>query len=275
MNVLGAIVLIVVADAIAITAMLLVRRRAPDGSAFTNGDRASGVFGVLATGFALLLGFIVFLAFESYDNSRAGAESEAHLVAQQLETAQFFGRDVSPKFTGQLVCYARSVIHSEWPEMEAGRLGDHVNPWAVAMFRTLEQVDPQTAPEQEAYTKWFDQTSDREDARQQRIHGAAGVVPTPLWIALFFLAGVLFVYTLFFADSGEGKLPQAMLMGSVVTTMVTLLLLLTFLDNPYHHGTGSLRPRAMERTTAVLHQELDFAGVSETDIPCDASGNAT
>ena len=272
MNLLLAAALIAVANVIAVTAMLLARRRAPDGSAFTNGDRASGVFGVLATGFALLLGFIVFLAFQSYDDSRAGAEAEAQLVAQQVETAQFFDRDVSHKFTGQLVCYARSVIHTEWPEMEAGRLGDHVNPWAVAMFRTLEQVDPQTAPEQEAYSKWFDQTSDREDARQERIHGAAGVVPTPLWIALFFLAGVLFVYTLFFADSGEGRLPQGLLMGSVVTTMVTLLLLLAFLDNPYHRGTGSLRPRAMERTNVVLRQQLDIVGVSESEIPCDASG---
>jgi hypothetical protein len=34
------------------------------------------VFGVLATGFAVLLGFVVFLAFASYDGSRAGAEDE-------------------------------------------------------------------------------------------------------------------------------------------------------------------------------------------------------
>ena len=58
--------------AIAVTAMLLVRRRAPEGSRFTDGDRASGVFGVLATGFSVLLGLVVFLAFESYDQSRRG-----------------------------------------------------------------------------------------------------------------------------------------------------------------------------------------------------------
>ena len=68
--------------------MLLVRRRAPEGSYFTDGDRASGVFGVLATGFAILLGLVVVLAFTSYDESRAGAEDEARLVVQQLETAQ-------------------------------------------------------------------------------------------------------------------------------------------------------------------------------------------
>jgi hypothetical protein len=81
-------VLVVAVTAVAITAMLLVRRRAPAGSYFEDGDRAAGVFGVLATGFAVLLGFVVFLAFESFDTSRSGAESEAQLVRQQFETAQ-------------------------------------------------------------------------------------------------------------------------------------------------------------------------------------------
>jgi hypothetical protein len=80
---LGFLLVIVVA-AITVTAMLLVRRRAPEGSYFTDGDRASGVFGVLATGFSVLLGFIIFLAFQSYDNARLGAEAEATIVAQQL-----------------------------------------------------------------------------------------------------------------------------------------------------------------------------------------------
>ena len=48
-----------------------------EGVASADGDRAAGVFGVLATGYALLLGFVVFLAFTKYDESRAGAEAEA------------------------------------------------------------------------------------------------------------------------------------------------------------------------------------------------------
>ena len=96
--VLGFAITLAVA-AVAITAMLLVRRRAPEGSYFTDGDRASGVFGVIATGFSVLLGFIVFLAFTSYDQSRSGAESEARLVVQQVETAQFFPGSVSGTLT--------------------------------------------------------------------------------------------------------------------------------------------------------------------------------
>ena len=76
MNILWSLVILVAADAVAIAAMLLVRRRAPEGSYFSDGDRASGVFGVLATGFAIFAGFVIFLAFTSYDQSRSGSEAE-------------------------------------------------------------------------------------------------------------------------------------------------------------------------------------------------------
>src|SRR6476620_2799089 len=95
MNLPIAIVIVVVAIGLAIAAMLWVRRTAPDGSYFHDGDRAAGVFGVLATGYAVLLGFVVFLAFTSYDSARAGAESEARIVAQQVETAQLMPAEVS------------------------------------------------------------------------------------------------------------------------------------------------------------------------------------
>ncbi len=65
MNIVWAAVVLVAANAATITAMLLVRRRAPEGSYFEDGDRASGIFGVLATGFAVLIGFVVFLALTS------------------------------------------------------------------------------------------------------------------------------------------------------------------------------------------------------------------
>ena len=58
--------------------------------------------------------------------------------------------------------------------MEEATLGDTVNPWAVATFRTLKTVEPRTAPSRRR-TKWLDQRSDREDARADRTHGAEGV----------------------------------------------------------------------------------------------------
>jgi hypothetical protein len=272
MNLVWALLVIVAVTAVAVAAMLLVRRNAPDGSYFNDGDRASGVFGVLATGFAVLLGFVVFLAFTSYDASRVGAETEALTVAQQLETAQFFPPAVVGELTGELVCYARSVARVEWARLEAGTQGEHINPWGVELFRTLKTVQPKTAGEQAAYGKWLDQTSDREAARSDRIHGAVGVIPVPLWLLLFFSATLIFVYMLFFADSGERAVVQAMLMGSVVAVIVAMLILLRFLNTPFHPGIGGVRPVAMERTLVLLDQELREANRNEP-LPCDANGS--
>ena len=266
----GALVTIAV-TAVAVTAMLLVRRSAPEGSYFSDGDRASGVFGVLATGFSVLLGFIVFLAFTSYDESRSGAETEALMIAQQVENAQFFPDDASAKLTGELVCYGRLVVNDEWEEMRSGTLGNKLNPWGVELFRTLRGVEPSTAVEQSAYDKWLDQTSEREAARLDRVHGAVGVIPTQLWIVLFFIAAVIFVYMLFFADRAEGVVTQAVLMGSVVSVIVMLFLLLYALDNPFAEGVGGLDPVAMERSLRIVDEELRALG-GQVPIPCGPDG---
>jgi hypothetical protein len=273
-NIVWAALVIVAVAAIAVAAMLVVRRRSPDGSWYSDSDRAAGIFGVIATGFSVLLGFLIFLAFESYDASRAGAETEAMVVAQQIQTAQMLPPEVGAELTGGLVCYARSVIHREWPLMEDGSLDDAINPWGVAMFRTLQGVDLTTPVEEAAYGKWLDQTSAREEARQGRIHGAAGVMPTPLWIALFLLAAILLAFVLGFADSGERAVVQGLFMGSVVGVMVTMLLLLNFLDDPFHGGVGGLQPEAMERTERLIDQQLDVLA-AELVLPCDAAGEPT
>jgi hypothetical protein len=134
-------------------------------------------------------------------------------------------------------------------------------------------VQPETATEQAAYGKWLDQTSDREEARSDRVHGAVGVIPTPLWVVLFFTALVIFVYMLFFADSGERAVVQGLLMGTVVSVLVAMLVLLQFLNHPFHAGLGGLRPDAMRRTLVILDEQLQESGRTY-DLPCDAVGNA-
>jgi Protein of unknown function (DUF4239) len=273
-SLLWGIVILVVVDAIAISAMLLVRRRAPEGSFFTDGDRASGVFGVLATGFAIFAGFVIFLAFTTYDQSRAGAEAEALVVVQQFETAQFLAQDTRDRLAGELVCYARSVVGQEWPRMQDGSLGNALNPWGVALFRTIRSAETSTYAEETAFAKWLDQTSDREEARRDRVHGAAGITPTTVWIVLLLSAVIVFAFMLFFADPAEMKRSQAMLIGSATTIVTVTLLAIYALDNPYRPGLGSIRPAAMERSLVILDEARSALG-DEAPIPCDEEGSPT
>ena len=57
--------------------------------------------------------------------------------------------------------------------------------------------------------------------------------------------------------------------GHLITS---ILLLLVFLDNPFHEGVGGLRPVAMERTLEIIRQRSTLADQGNA-LPCDAEGN--
>jgi amino acid transporter len=267
------VAILAVAVAVAVGVMLYVRTRAPEGSFFSDGDRASGVFGVLATGFAIFAGFVIFLAFTTYDQSRAGAEAEALLVVQQFETAQFLAPETRDRLSGEIICYGRSVVDREWPEMQEGDLDEAINPWGIALFRTIRAADPSGTVQETAFAKWLDQTSDREEARRDRIHGAAGITPTTIWIVLLLSAAIVFAFMLFFADPAELKRSQGMLVGSATTIVVVTLLAIYALDNPYRPGLGSIQPEAMQRSLAILDEAQADLGIT-IDLPCDEDGVA-
>jgi hypothetical protein len=272
-NLLRSLTILVTVTGVAVAAMLLVRRRAPEGSYFQDGDRAAGVFGVLATGFSVLLGFIIFLAFQAYDDTRAGAENEATVVAQMVQTAQLMPGASSRELTGDLVCYGRSVVGTEWDAVAEGRLQDSINPWGARMFQTVAALQPTTNREQSAYDQWLQQSSDRQEARNARVHTAAGIIPAPLWLGLYVICVVIFGFMLFFADSSEGAVTQSALVGSVAVVITVLMLLLGFFDHPHGEGLGGLKPAAMERSLRIIDAQLGAIGVS-LDPPCDARGTA-
>ena len=139
------------------------------------------------------------------------------------------------------------------------------------MFATLQGFEPASASEDANYAKWLDQTEAREIARQDRIHGAAGIMPTPLWIVLFFIAAIILVFLFGMADRAERVWVPALFMGSVVAVIASLLLLLQFLDNPFHGGVGGLQPVAMERSVQLIDQQLAVIG-GDVTIPCDDEG---
>jgi hypothetical protein len=259
------------ATAVAIGAFLFLRRYMPEGGVFTDGDRAAGVFGVLATGFSVLLGFVVYLAFLSYDTARSGAREEATDVIQQYETAQLLPQPQGAKLAGLLVCYGRAVVGVEWPQLQGGHK-PAFNPWGLALFEAFKTVQPTTAAQQNAtYPQWLTQTADREQARLDRVQAGSHVIPAPLWVLLFATAFLVLVFSFFFADSAEAVVAQGVIIGTIAAMLVTSLLVIRFLDRPYSKGFGGLKPTDMTRILEQIELASRELGV-HPPIPCDALG---
>ena len=264
-----AIILLVVADAVTVTVMLLLRRRAPEGSFFRDTQQAAGGFTVAGTAYAVLLAFVFLLAFQSYNTARTAAEQEATAVTTLYHDADSFPEPRRTALHGELTCYARSVITAEWPAMDQGNSSPVTQGWVDRMDATFDASHPRTPKEQNADANWVTLTSERTDGRRGRLQEAQAFVPGLVWILLIVGSIVVVAFVTLFADRRERGFVQAMLMLSVTTMLVAGLVLIKFFDDPYSDAAGSIKPDAMRRSLQTL-----AAIPSERLIrtPCNAQG---
>ena len=64
---------------------------------------------------------------------------------------------------------------------------------------------------------------------------------------------------------------QALYMGGTLATIVVMLLLLRFLDNPVQAGVGGLQPTAKKRSLVLIDETMQAVDL-DIDLPCDADG---
>jgi hypothetical protein len=265
-NALLAIAIVAVAVAAAVGLMLLVRRWAPVGGFFADSDRAAGVFAVAGTSFAVLLAFVIFLSFESYDRAREAASVEAVASSQMFRTAALFAPAGRRKVRGELVCYARAVVNDEWKTMRDGHESPRVDAWLARLEGTIDALPLHGDKQHIAYEHWFDQAAERREGRRGRLAEATPFVPSLVWLALL-LGGCLVIgYMCFYADAGEHPLVQAMMMTTIAAIVVAGVLVVRFLDRPYHSGSGSIKPVAMTTTLTQMEGAASVANL------CGASG---
>ena len=237
--------------------MLFVRRRAPAGSYFKNGVPAAAVYTVVGTAYMVIVGFVFFVAFESYGAAKSSAAEEATTTFAMFHAARLFG----PELQGQVVCYAREVIADEWRTMRQGKPSPLVDARVDAPEEGAEDARRPAATTPPALEQWRTLSEDRRRGRQGRIAEASPLVSPLVWLIVI-VGGAAVIFTVcFFADAEEARLPQAALIAAVAVIVVSGLILVRFLDKPYENKSGSIKPTAMMRTLNVIAGERPKAAV--------------
>ena len=267
----GLIIAGVVAVAVTLTAFL--RRRAPLGGFFSDTARSAGVFGVLGMSFAVLLAFVIFVAFESYADARQKADQEAVAVTTLFRDAGFFAPPARDELRLDLTCYARAVIYDEWPAMRHQRDSPLVRGWISTIEGTVERLDIHGAVQEAGLANWGQTQVLRREGRRGRLSEASPFVPAPLWLVLILGAALVVGFTCLHADPGEGLAVQAMMTAAITAVVVAGLLTVRFLDHPYENRSGSIKPAEMTRTLELMEQAEP--NLLRNSAPCDAHGRPT
>lgn len=272
MNTVVALLIVALSAIVAAAIMLLVRRRAPDGGYFNDSDRAAGVFGVLGTGFAIILGLVILMGFEIYGTANEAARHEAVATHAMFNDEHVFAPADQQTISGDLVCYARAVIYKEWPSMEESNSPSPVvDGWATKLDTAVKDIKIDGPKQQMNYAAMLETAGAREDARQTRLMEAENVLPNLFWIVLFTGAIAVIVFMFFWADSGERKRVQVLMVGGVTALIVSSLLLVSLLDSPIGQRTGKIHPTEMTHTLEMMEAQLP----ADFKAPCSSTGEPT
>ncbi len=231
---------------------------------------AGDVLGVIGTGFTVLLAFVIFTAFESYQRARDEAGVESVATRQMESLTAFFPQQSRIQLQDDLVCYARAVVHDEWPLMATGRSSSVVDHWVTEIDASVVAVPIQTAKEAEVFNLWFQRSGERQEGRRGRLAEATPLIPPFVWGILLLLLALVVGYQVLFARAGLPLLPQAVGVSAMTATLVAGLVIIYVLDMPFADRGAAIAPTRMQATATVL--ESLYQGAPE-GIRCDPSGN--
>jgi hypothetical protein len=266
---MGAIV--VAAAAVSVAVMLLVRRSIRNEATVHELERrVPTVFAFVGTAFAVLLAFVVFEAFENYDKAREGADTEALTVVQLSRTADGFAPAQRNDFEGLLLCYARAVVHHDWPAMKEGDLSSaEADLWSLRMRQAMLHINTETDLRYISFFQLMEEQDNRTAARETREAQAGRNVPPPMWFVLVLGALLTIAGAIAFVDPRGSVVVQGGLVAAVAALATASLLLVVFLDRPYEGQAGSLEPVQMERAIATMEEQQHVASA-----PCTSTGES-
>jgi Protein of unknown function (DUF4239) len=267
-------VAIVIGAAVLSVSLLWAARRSPLNERFASEvTEHSKAFDFMGTAFAVLLAFVVVQAYDSYNDAKSGAETEAEAVLEMSRTVEAFEPQEHGRLEGLLVCYGRAVIHHGWPTMKEHEEGSPiVTEWGTLFREEAVRVSIHDSIQRDSFRQLLEEQDRRIDGRRTRLAEAVRTVPFPMWLVLL-LGAILTVGWVILGANRKGSfLVQAAVVASVAAMVTSALLLVWFLDHPFAGESGSIKPIEMEHTLETIDEEEADQAVEVTP-PCTPEGD--
>jgi hypothetical protein len=247
-TVVQSLVILLASIAIALAGVVIVRRSARIAGLAPHNDVAGVAYLILGTVYAFLLAFVCVLAWQRFELARTDALREAGTIISLHELAQGLSPDGRQQIDAGLLQYTQSVVDDEWNRMASGQ-GSAGTERSISglwqRYHSLSASDRQDAD----YLQSLTQMGTLEDVRGIRLEAATGQAPRVLWV--FLVAGALLTVAFAYLLIVQNFWSQILITGALTLTIVGVLILVYFMDNPYR-GTIRVEPDSLRAVEQVL-----------------------
>ncbi len=195
-------------------------------------DVAGYLFSAVGVLYAVVLGFVVVVVWQKYDDAVLNVENEVDAAGNLYHVVDALAPDTRSRIRRNLIAYARTVVRVEWPAMEknaaipeqGSALLEEVSYWtdtfAPANLKEFAAQQAAMADEQRLF-----------DARRARLIQSMPAVPSVLWFAL--VSGALAMVSFCYIFGVENRQAQLVMTAILVGFIGILFVVIEEFSTPF------------------------------------------
>lgn len=245
----GAVAFVAAAVLLALGGMLLVRRSVQLSTLEEHREVAGFIYAIVGVIYAVLLAFVVTLAWGQQEEARVRIEQEANAAADLYRGTPAFPASFQTEVRGELRGYLQTVLRAEWPDMRGGRTSLETWRQYDRLWQTYLGFSPRTAHQTLWYTQALTRLNDLGDARRLRLLSGRSHLPGLLWGVLWSGGVITVAFAYFFGIRRVGS--QALMVSALAAAIALNLFLVLALDRPFS-GAIQVGPEAFEQVLFIL-----------------------
>ena len=220
---------------LAVVTLLIVRSFVPHHRLKQHNDVTGSIFATVGVLYAVLLGFVVIVVWQSFDRSNLNIQKEANCVVDLYRDAEIFSPEFKKEVIDSLKDYMKAVVYEEWKAMERGESSQHVTETLGNMWHVYGSYLPKNATEQTFFEESVRKLNELGELRRMRLMDSNTGVHPVLWFVLIVGGMVTMTFISFFgAESLKAQVVMALLLSALIGL---ILFTIASMDYPF---TGSV-----------------------------------
>jgi hypothetical protein len=242
-------VLFAAAVATAIGGVLLVRHYFKVDYFKRHHDIAGPIFNTIGVVYAVLLGFVLIVVWQSFDETRNNVILEANYYGDIYRDLVGLPEPFRGQAREALTLYIDAIIEDEWPVMAVGERSIKVQDLSTANWKLFASYEPVTESQKIFYQQILTKMNQAGELRRQRLADAASGINPALWFVLLAGGIITIAFTFFF---GSDNMKAQMIMTTLLSLLIVLILFTTMnLDYPFS-GDVHIGPQSFEQVLKYL-----------------------
>lgn len=200
---------------------------------------AGFIYSAIAVTYAVVLGFVVVVVWEKYDEVQNHVDAEAAAVFDLYHTARAFPQPLGHRVRADLRAYVDDVVTKEWPEMTKGTLALSAASDVENIALEIETFSPANIGQQDAHQVAMQELLRAFDARRERVLATSASVPPILWFSLIAGASATLGFTFFFGV--QNRVVQLVMTGILAALITVMFVVINEFDTPFR-GPNAITP---------------------------------